>query len=116
MSAKTDDLAASEKTIQANSETMHPGDDQAHRLEAMGYAQELKRSLGMVSILGLSFAIMAVPFGTSTTLNIALTDGGPVTILYGVCWAYLDSAIFCLFVRWLMTVDLCLLCLFVYGR
>jgi hypothetical protein len=54
------------------------------RLEEMGYKEELTRSLGMVSVLGLSFAIMAVPFGTSTTLNIALTDGGPVTILWGV--------------------------------
>lgn len=34
-----------------------------HRLEEMGYKQEMKRSLGMVAILGLSFAIMAVPFG-----------------------------------------------------
>lgn len=55
-----------------------------NQLEGMGYKQEMKRNLGMVSVLGLSFAIMAVPFGTSTTLNIALTDGGPVTILYGV--------------------------------
>lgn len=31
-----------------------------------------------------SMADNEVPFGTSTTLNIALTDGGPVTILYGV--------------------------------
>jgi hypothetical protein len=55
-----------------------------NQLEAMGYKSEMKRNLGMISVLGLSFAIMAVPFGTSTTLNIALTDGGPVTILYGV--------------------------------
>jgi len=53
-------------------------------LKEMGYKQELKRNLGMVSVLGLSFAIMAVPYGSSTTLNIALTDGGPVTILWGV--------------------------------
>lgn len=66
--------------------TLTPGDRDgaAARLEEMGYKQELTRNLGMVSVLGLSFAIMAVPFGTSTTLNIALTDGGPVTILYGV--------------------------------
>jgi hypothetical protein len=92
----------------------------SNQLEQMGYQQEMKRSLGMLSTLGLAFAIMAgayssrciravegngrrcgcvgwrwkedggqhtdpaVPFGTSTTLNIALTDGGPVTILYGV--------------------------------
>ncbi len=53
-------------------------------LARMGYKSSLPRSLSMLSILGMSFAIMAVPFGTSTTLNIALTDGGPVTILYGV--------------------------------
>jgi hypothetical protein len=70
--------------------TLSPQDDSAYngsasaRLEEMGYKEELTRSLGMVSVLGLSFAIMAVPFGTSTTLNIALTDGGPVTILWGV--------------------------------
>lgn len=34
--------------------------DVAHRLEEMGYKQELQRHLGMVSVLGLSFAIMAV--------------------------------------------------------
>lgn len=58
--------------------------DVTNQLQEMGYKQEMKRNLGMISVLGLSFAIMAVPFGTSTTLNIALTDGGPVTILYGV--------------------------------
>jgi hypothetical protein len=31
------------------------------RLAELGYKQELTRSLGMVSILGLSMAIMAVP-------------------------------------------------------
>ncbi|KAF8756630.1 Amino acid permease [Rhizoctonia solani] len=53
------------------------------RLAQMGYKQELPRSLSMISILGLSFAIMAVPFGSSTTLALALTDGGAVTVLYG---------------------------------
>jgi amino acid transporter len=37
----------------------------------------------MMSILGLSFAIMAVPFGLSTTMYITLTDGQSVTILWG---------------------------------
>ncbi|ORY23939.1 amino acid/polyamine transporter I [Naematelia encephala] len=62
--------------------------DVAARLEEMGYKEELTRNLGMISVLGLSFAIMAVPFGTSTTLNIALTDGGPVTILWG--WVFVS--------------------------
>ncbi|KAJ9103976.1 hypothetical protein QFC21_002439 [Naganishia friedmannii] len=63
-------------------------DDPNSRLKEMGYDQELRRSLGMVSVLGLSFAIMAVPFGLSTTLNIALTNGGPVTIIWG--WIFVS--------------------------
>jgi hypothetical protein len=68
-------------------------DETKKKLAEMGYEQELKRSLTMISILGLSFAIIAVPFvqflqllflrkGLSTTFYIGLTDGGPVTILW----------------------------------
>lgn len=79
-----------------NPSTLTPGDRDgaAARLEEMGYKQELTRNLGMISVLGLSFAIMAVPFGTSTTLNIALTDGGPVTILYG--WIFVSLVSLCI--------------------
>ncbi len=53
------------------------------QLEAMGYKTSLPRTISPLAILGLSFAIMAVPFGESTTLSIGLVSGGPVTILYG---------------------------------
>jgi amino acid permease (GABA permease) len=53
------------------------------KLAAMGYKAELPRSLSFFSVLGLSFAIMGVPYGESVTLSIGLTSGGPVTILYG---------------------------------
>lgn len=52
-------------------------------LAKLGYKSELPRNLSMLSVLGLSFAIMAVPFGLSTTLYITLTDGQSVTILWG---------------------------------
>ncbi|EGE03153.1 GABA permease [Trichophyton equinum CBS 127.97] len=52
-------------------------------LAKMGYKSELPRNLGMMSVLGLSFAIMAAPFGLSTTLYITLTDGQSVTIIWG---------------------------------
>lgn len=52
-------------------------------LAAMGYKSELPRSLSMLSILGMSFAIMAVPFGLSTTMAYGLTAGQSVTILWG---------------------------------
>lgn len=87
-------------------------DGAAARLEEMGYKQELTRNLGMISVLGLSFAIMAVPFGTSTTLNIALTDGGPVTILYGVSRSIVNLAEK---PDLLWTVDLRVFSLLMYG-
>lgn len=61
------------------------------KLASMGYVQELPRSLSMITVLGLSFAIMAVPFGLSTTMAIGLTDGGPVTVLWGWCIVSLIS-------------------------
>lgn len=59
------------------------GDSAETKLAAMGYKSELPRTLSMFSVLGLSFAIMAVPFGESTTLSYGLINGGPVTIFYG---------------------------------
>ncbi|KAF4985062.1 hypothetical protein FDECE_16855 [Fusarium decemcellulare] len=49
----------------------------------LGYASELPKSLSMMSILGMSFAIMAVPFGLSTTMYITLVNGQAVTIIWG---------------------------------
>lgn len=55
-------------------------------LARMGYKSELPRNLSMLSILGLSFAIMAAPYGLSTTLYITLSDGLSVTIIWG--WVF----------------------------
>ncbi|KAI9372707.1 amino acid/polyamine transporter I [Aspergillus egyptiacus] len=52
-------------------------------LARMGYKSELPRNLSMLSVLGLSFAIMAAPYGLSTTLYITLTDGQSVTVIWG---------------------------------
>jgi hypothetical protein len=43
-------------------ESASSSDETKKKLAEMGYEQELKRSLTMISILGLSFAIIAVPF------------------------------------------------------
>ncbi|KAF2755162.1 amino acid permease-like protein [Pseudovirgaria hyperparasitica] len=63
-------------------------------LAKMGYSAELPRTLSMTSILGLSFAIMAVPFGLSTTMYITLTDGQSVTILWG--WVIVSLISLCI--------------------
>ena len=60
-----------------------PNYDAAGDLAKMGYQSNLPRSLSMISVLGLSFAIMAVPFGLSTTLYITLTTGQAVSVLWG---------------------------------
>ncbi|TKA58994.1 hypothetical protein B0A49_11850 [Cryomyces minteri] len=49
----------------------------------MGYKAELPRNLSMLSVLGLSFAIMATPFGLGATFFVSLTDGQSVTVIWG---------------------------------
>jgi amino acid transporter len=66
--------------------------DQA--LARLGYKAELPRNLSMMSILGLSFAIMAVPFGLSTTMYITLTNGQSVTVLWG--WVLVSLISMCI--------------------
>lgn len=48
----------------------------------------------MLSILGLSFAIIAAPYGSSTTLYIALTDGQSVTVVWG--WTFVTCISLCI--------------------
>ncbi|PWZ01886.1 amino acid transporter [Testicularia cyperi] len=64
------------------------------RLASMGYDAELKRNLNMMTICGLSFSIIAAPFGLSTAFSIALTCGGPITILYG--WLFVSLISLCM--------------------
>ncbi|KAF2085829.1 amino acid permease-like protein [Saccharata proteae CBS 121410] len=63
-------------------------------LAKMGYTSELPRNLSMLSVLGMSFAIMAVPFGLSTTLYITLTDGQSVSVLWG--WVVVSLISLCI--------------------
>ena len=62
---------------------MASGDEADQALAQLGYTSELSRNLSMLSVLGMSFAIMSVPLGISTTMYISLTDGQSVTALYG---------------------------------
>ncbi|KAK2605867.1 hypothetical protein QQS21_003707 [Conoideocrella luteorostrata] len=66
--------------------------DQA--LANLGYKGELPRNLSMMSILGLSFAIMAVPFGLSTTIYITLYNGQSVSVLWG--WVLVSLISICI--------------------
>jgi len=85
-------------------EASHASDPEARRpsasaaadaaLASLGYKGELPRNLSMLSVLGLSFAIMAVPFGLSTTLYITLYNGQSVAILWG--WVLVSLISICI--------------------
>lgn len=53
------------------------------RLHELGYKQELKRDLSVVSNFAFSFAIISVLTGITTLYNTGLTYGGPVVMTYG---------------------------------
>ncbi|KAK9934678.1 hypothetical protein M0R45_021813 [Rubus argutus] len=58
--------------------------DSGHaRLHQLGYKQELKRDLSVVSNFAFSFAIISVLTGVTTLYNTGLKFGGPVSIVYG---------------------------------
>ncbi|RVX12720.1 Amino-acid permease BAT1 [Vitis vinifera] len=53
------------------------------RLSQLGYKQELKRDLSVVSNFAFSFSIISVITGVTTLYNSGLTNGGPVVMVYG---------------------------------
>ncbi|KAL1411975.1 hypothetical protein Q8F55_002969 [Vanrija albida] len=67
---------------------------EAAKLAELGYQQEVKRNMTMIGVLGLSFAIMAVPLGVSLMLGTFLTCGGPVTMVYG--WTFVSGVSMCM--------------------
>ncbi|KAI9088567.1 hypothetical protein K1719_029681 [Acacia pycnantha] len=58
--------------------------DSGHvRLHELGYKQELKRDLSVLSNFAFSFSIISVLTGVTTLYNTGLNYGGPVSIVYG---------------------------------
>ncbi|TFK37810.1 amino acid transporter [Crucibulum laeve] len=55
----------------------------AQGLQKLGYQQELTRSRGLLHMLFMALAIMAVPFGIVAPIFTSLIGGGPVTMLWG---------------------------------
>nr|CAB3475404.1 unnamed protein product [Digitaria exilis] len=59
------------------------GDRDRARLHQLGYKQELKRGLSVVSNFAFSFSIISVPTGVTTTYNTGLRYGGPASMTLG---------------------------------
>ncbi|KAL4178981.1 hypothetical protein AMTRI_Chr13g117850 [Amborella trichopoda] len=58
--------------------------DSGHaRLHELGYKQELKRDLSVISNFAFSFSIISILTGVTTLYNTGLTFGGPVATTYG---------------------------------
>ncbi|XP_078428382.1 amino-acid permease BAT1 homolog [Wolffia australiana] len=53
------------------------------RLHQLGYKQELKRDLSVLSNFAFSFSIISVLMGITTLYNTGLRYGGPLTMVYG---------------------------------
>lgn len=67
-------------THHANGSSMDSGHA---RLSELGYKQELKRDLSVLSNFAFSFSIISVLTGVTTLYNNGLRFGGPVSIVYG---------------------------------
>ncbi|CAO1638316.1 unnamed protein product [Sympodiomycopsis kandeliae] len=61
---------------------------EAQHLADLGYKAELPRNLKLTTILGLSFSIIAAPFGLSIGSMFALVNGGAPTFFFG--WVLLS--------------------------
>ncbi|CAE6495199.1 unnamed protein product [Rhizoctonia solani] len=54
------------------------------RLARMGYKPELKRNLGIGSLLGFGFSVSNSWWGASASLAASILSGGPVLMIYGL--------------------------------
>lgn len=64
-------------------------------LEALGYQQELKRSFGLIPMIGFSFSIVTSWSALSGVLIIGAESGGPPVMIWswiGICAASLAVA------------------------
>ncbi|KAL3636044.1 Mitochondrial branched-chain amino acid (BCAA) aminotransferase [Castilleja foliolosa] len=75
-----------------------PADSGHARLHELGYKQELKRDLSVLSNFAFSFSIISVLTGVTTVYNTGLTYGGPLSFVYG----WLVAGFFTMFVGYSM--------------
>ncbi|PWZ11284.1 Amino-acid permease BAT1 [Zea mays] len=61
----------------------HSDDTGLARLRELGYRQELKRDLSVLSNFAFSFSIISVLTGVTTLYNTGLNFGGPATMTFG---------------------------------
>jgi amino acid transporter len=68
-------------------------DADSERLHALGYAQELRRSMGWFSNFAVSFSIISILTGGITTYYLGMDAGGPRAITLG--WIVVGALVLC---------------------
>lgn len=68
-------------------------DADSDRLHALGYAQELRRSMGWFSNFAVSFSIISILTGGITTYYLGMDAGGPRAITLG--WIVVGALVLC---------------------
>lgn len=61
-------------------------DEDAAKLAAMGYTQDMKRKFSILSLLAVGFSLTNSWFGISASLITGINSGGPVLTVYGIPW------------------------------
>ncbi|KAF1812679.1 amino acid transporter [Eremomyces bilateralis CBS 781.70] len=59
-------------------------DEDAMKLAAMGYTQDMKRNFSVWSVLGVGFSLTNSWFGISAAMVTGINSGGPLLIIYGI--------------------------------
>lgn len=73
------------KTSQPLADQKHQDDQDALDLASMGHEQTLKRKFSVWSMLALAFSVLGTWTTFSQDLASGLTNGGSITILWGLC-------------------------------
>ncbi|OAX83240.1 hypothetical protein ACJ72_02400 [Emergomyces africanus] len=69
-------------------------DEDALKLAAMGYSQDMKRKFSLLSLLGVGFSLTNSWFGMSASLITGISSGGPLLVMYGIPWiAFISSCV-----------------------
>lgn len=69
-------------------------DEDAMKLAAMGYKQDMKRQFSVLSLLAVGFSLTNSWFGISASLITGINSGGPVLTIYGVPWiAFISTSV-----------------------
>ncbi|EEH22110.2 hypothetical protein PABG_04321 [Paracoccidioides brasiliensis Pb03] len=88
-----------EKIETVSSPVSDPGDkssldEDAMKLAAMGYSQDMRRKFSLLSLLGVGFSLTNSWFGMSASLVTGIPSGGPLLVMYGIPWiAFVSSCV-----------------------